>query len=586
MNPFALEYFNRIKDAVERTSALGRLSFWLERHTRIAGKPYSFAGHEFQREIIDSSHPNMAVVKPSQVGLSELSARMLLGFLAVSPDTTGMYTMPTVIEALRFSKSRIDPIIRASEYLSQIMNAGSDSASFKQLGSSQLFMAGTFGKALISIPVDFLVNDEVNFSAQEVLVTAESRLSHSRLYDETLDVRGVRRKFSTPTVPSMGVSLMFEQSDGHKRLVKCKHCGSWSWPNFLQHVVVDGYGGSMEEISYVEVQGLEDRGLLSTARLLCEHCHNPLTLANLLPEYREWVAEKPHITHTQGFAVSPFDLPAYHTPASLLRKKLEYKEEEGHFRNFALGLPYADSSNSVLPDSVKDNTCLAPVYPDSASVYGCVAGLDVGKTSWLVVARPVDGQLHVIWAEQVVIRPGDEDSLFATVEKRVRQFCVVKLVCDSMPYTDTILRIQSRFEEGRVLPNSYTLQDRRLPMLKVQEVDWSVASNRTKVLDYLVKKVNNGAIKFARFPELPTMAAHLQGMKRVDRVNEKGEWSSDWVKTGADHYFHALSYMNIAAELAQDVAGGWWSPGVAITEAVVGSKAPPDVAVSPLAMLK
>lgn len=341
------EYLSRVKDAVESSSALGRISYWLEKHTRLSGGRYSFKGHEFQRKIIDSEHPNQVVLKPSQTGVSEMTARLCLGFIAVSPDTVSIYTLPTVNEALRFSKSRVDPIIKGSKYLNSIMVSGSDSSSFKQVGSSQLFMAGTFGKALISIPTDLLINDELDFSNPEVIATAESRLSHSRFYNEELDLRGIRRKFSTPTVPNVGVSDLFNKSNKNYRLVKCKHCSHWFHPDFLAHVRVTGYDRTMDEISYSQVNDLETRGLLNTAKLLCEKCHKVITKDNLMPEYRDWVEESPTVKHIEGFCVSPFDLPDYHTPSSLLRKRLEYKEEEGHFRNFTLGVPYSDSSNSI-----------------------------------------------------------------------------------------------------------------------------------------------------------------------------------------------------------------------------------------------
>jgi hypothetical protein len=585
MQNVAQEYLNRVKDAIERTSALGRLSYWLEKHTTLGGKPYSFAGHEYQRDIIDSNHPNDVIIKPSQAGVSEGSARLALGFLAVSPDAVGIYTLPTVHESLRFSKSRVDPIIRGSKYLSGAMLSGSDSSSFKQIGSSQLFMAGTFGKALISIPTDLLINDEVDFSNAEVLVTAESRLSHSRFYNEALDIRGIRRKFSTPTLPSIGVSAMFDKSDMRRRMVRCRHCGGWFWPNFLQHVVVKGYDSSMEDITYTDVQDLEERGLLNTAQLLCEHCHKPITQANLGPDYREWVAERPHVLHSRGWAVSPFDLPSLHSPASLLRKKLEYQDEEGHFRNFSLGLPYADASNSVLPNAVKDNTCLSPVYPDSASAYGCVAGLDVGKTSWLVIGKPVGRELHVIWAERIQIKAGDEDLLFTTVVERLKQFRVLRFVCDGLPYTDTVLRIQARFDPGLVLPCGYTLTDKRLPMYKIQDSDHSLAANRTKTLDFIVKKINNGLAKFARFPELHTLTTHLQGMKRVDKLDNTSNWTSDWVKSGPDHYFHALNYMNMAASMVEETWDTAWAPPTTIVQAQVGRKAE-QASVNPLALIR
>jgi hypothetical protein len=586
LNPIAEEYLGRLKDSIERTSALGRISYWLEKNTTLAGKPFSFKGHEFQREIVDETHPNACVIKPSQVGLSECTARLMLGFVAISPDTVGIYTLPTVHEALRFSKSRIDTVIRSSRYLSSIIIGGSDSSSFKQLGTSQIFMAGTFGKALISIPTDILLCDEVDFSNPEVLVTAESRLSHSRIFNEELEIRGIRRKFSTPTLPQMGVSALYDKSDQRRRLVRCKHCGHWFWPNFLHHVVVPGYSGDMAEITYLEVQDLDDRGLLTQAKLLCEKCHGIITKENLRPEYREWVAEFPHVKHSRGYSVSPFDLPDYHTPTSILRKKLEFKEEEGHFRNFTLGLGFADASNSVLPGVVKANTNLAPSYPDSTSAYGCIMGLDVGKTSWLTVGKLVGDHLHVIWTEQIKIGINREDELYNVVCLRMQQFRVIKLVCDAMPYTDTMLRIQGRFAPGQVMLCTYTLTDTRTAISRLRETDYTLEANRTKSIDVLVKKLNTGKVKFAALPDTNLIESHLQGMKRMDRLSPKGEVVAEWLKASPDHYFHSLNYLNLASREIESSWANEWSPGLGITQAMAGSQAEKDRPSDPLHLFR
>lgn len=566
MNTVSREFLSRIKDTVARTSALGRVSDWLEKNTKINGQKFSFKGHEFQREIIDCKHPNVATIKPSQCGLSEMSARLALGFLAVQGNVVSIYTLPTVNEALRFAKSRIDPIIRDSEYLTGIMSAGNDSSSFKQIGSSQLFMAGTFGKALISIPTDLLIVDEVDFSNPEVLVTAESRLTHSKLKDEDLNIRGVRRKLSTPTVTGVGISEMFENSDKRYRLVKCRTCLEYSIPSFLDNVVVQGYDRSMHDLTYSDVQDLELRGLLNTAKLLCPYCHNVIEQRNLQPDYREWVAEHPTVTHIVGFQVSPFDLPDYHSAESILRKRLEFKEEEGHFRNFVLGLPHDSSSNSVSKGAVKKNKVLN--FEQSGS--GCIAGLDVGRVSWLTIGRVVNGKLHVIWAESIRVNYENADNLFDTVKTRLKEFGVVRAVMDSQPFFDTILRIQGQFPEGVVLPCMYTLRDTKLPAYVINDRDWTVAANRTKVLDIIVKKINSDNVKFANFPEIDIVEQHLQGMKRVERTDDEGTIAAQWVKTGPDHYFHSLSYLNMCSEMVQTGEFIAFSPKISIKQAIVG----------------
>lgn len=577
----ASEFLARLKDAVADVSAIGRLSHWIEKNTTLGGKPYSFKGHEYQREIIDSIHPNSGVIKPSQTGVTEASSRLMLAFVGVSSDVVGLYLLPTLGEALRFSKSRLDTTIRGSDYLNKSIIAGSDSASFKQIGGSQIYVGGTWGKAVISIPVDLLVIDEFDFCNAENCTTAESRLSHSKLFNETLDMRGVRRRFSTPTVPGYGVSAIFEQSNQLSRLVKCKHCGEWFWPSFLDHCVVQGFDRSFHELDSPTVDDLDQRGLLETAELLCEHCHKPITKANLQPEYRQWVAARPEVKHTECWRVSPFDLPDYHNPNSLLRKLKGYGKEIGHYRNFTLGLPYSDASNSVLADVVANNAVLAPEYPNSTTASETIIGLDVGKTSWLTVGKliRVDGidTLHIIWAERITIRANEEDSLVSIVKERIKQFKAIKVVVDGLPYTSSMLQLQGLHATGLVLICMYTLNDRKLPPYVLNENTYVVDSNRTKVINNLVTLLNKGLVKFAVMPELKTIESHLQGMRRVDSTDEKGNYVSSWVKTGEDHFFHSLTYLSIAASEIQAELISGWTPKLSLLEATVGKYYRPPV---------
>lgn len=576
MNDLAKDYYHRIYDGVKDRSAFGRLSFWLEKNTTIYDKPFSFDGHEFQREIIDSVHPSQNVMKPSQVGMSECTARLTLAFLAVTRNMTGIYTLPTMGEAQKFSKSRLDPIIEGSKTLTNLMVSGSDSSMLKRIGTSHLHMAGTFGKALISIPASLLVNDEYDFSDPENLKTAESRLSHSPIYDEDLDIRGIRRRFSTPTLPGIGIDKEYKKSDQRKRLCKCKHCKKWVNPSFFD-IVFKGYDVNLKEVSAVELETLDTKGIIDTAILLCPSCHNPLTRANLQPEYRQWVAEFPNVRAQEGWQVNPLDLPNYHTPVSLVRKRISYGDEIGHFYNFTLGLTYADASNSVLETAVKVNTILSTMFPDSANTAGCIAGLDVGKTSWLTVGKLMrigdEEHIHIFWKEQIHVKQYGEADLVTTVYKRVQQFKIVKLCVDSMPYTSDMLRLQSMLAEGQCLLVSYTLQDKKLPDFVVDDKKWEISANRTKCFNNLVKKVNTGLIKYDDHPETIILEKHLQGMKRVDRLLENGDVESNWEKVGPDHYMHSLGYLNMAASMVQAGIYTGFSVPFTVREAIVGKKA-------------
>ena len=123
--------------------------------------------------------------------------------------------------------------------------------------------------------------------------------------------------------------------------------------------------------------------------------------------------------------------------------------------------------------------------------------------------------------------------------------------------------------EGWVLPNFYTQNDKKLPMYVVNEKEWSLSSNRTKTLNLTAKKANMQTFRWPTLPEMSTVRTHLQGMKRVDRIGDTGEEESDWVRSGDDHYFHALNYMNMAFEIEAEQCGGW-SPVPTVKEVVVG----------------
>jgi len=565
MSGFYEEYLRQLEDSFDRQSSLGRLSYWLEKHTRLAGKPYSLKGHEAHRAIIDSRHNNSAVIKPSQIGMTEGTARLVLGFLAVEQDVVSMYLLPTVGEGQRASKSRIDPIIRQSPYLKSVLVPGSDSSSFKQLGSSQLIVGGTFGKAVISVPTDLLVIDELDFCNAENVATAESRLTHSRFLDESTGVRGIKRKLSTPTAVGVGIDRLYQQSNQMKRLVKCQHCGHHFWPQFYTHVVIPGWDRPMEELGYLDANGLKTRGLLEKAVLLCDACHKPLTQANLGPDYREWVAEFPSITVQEGWQLSPFDFPDYHSPVSILHKLIDYGNNLNHFKNFVLGLAHSDASNSVVDEMVAHNTTLKLIPPEVAQsirLSGCVAGLDVGKVSWLVISKRnyLSSTLDVVWVEQIRLEGDEDGDLVNKVLLRMTQYGVIKLVSDAMPYTPSILSIQSRRPEGWVLPNFYTLNDRKLPLYVVDEKDNVVKSHRTKTLNLTAGKINKGEIQWPICSEMDTVRKHLQGMKRIDRAQEDGssdDASSEWVKSGDDHYFHATNYLVMADDITGESYSGY-----------------------------
>lgn len=576
-NPVAREAFNRFERRLLSTSSMDRMSDWMIRSTRLRDQAWSFRDHEYQIMIVDDPAHSLCGIKPSQVGFSEILVRTTLGFLDTHDGATSIYTMPTSREALGFVKARFDPVVEEAPSLKRTLAPGSDSAGFKRFGRSQFHAAGTFGKAIISVPADLLVHDELDFSNPEAVATAESRLSHSRFLCPHTGERGYRRKFSTPTVPKYGVHKEWLASDRKRRLVKCQHCNEWSWPDLLTQGVIEGWDRPITEITYLDVEALEESGSLETARILCPGCGKPISQSNLGPSYREWVAERERPWHS-GYWVSPFDLPSYHTPRTLLLKLKHYKGEIGHWYNFGLGQPYADASNSVVDSVVEANQVVRPIPPETAlsmGVSGCLIGLDVGKTSWILVGYPQGRKLEVIWAERIILRGEEGPMLRERVMQLLEAYGVYHGGMDSLPYTDSISAISAVY--STVYPCMYSLRDTRLPASILNENDGFLAMNRNKTLDQTVAAINSGRVLWpeASFREMATVRAHLQGEKKIspDPDKEKdADAVAEWVKVGENHYLHAMNYLWTAYSNLLEVGGVSVSPPIGFVEADIGGR--------------
>jgi hypothetical protein len=82
-------------------------------------KPFSFAGYEFQKKIADDMHPDLSVIKVSQVGLTEIQVRKFLGILKRFGPLTGIFTLPNDEMYERVSKARVGPIVNEEAILNQ-----------------------------------------------------------------------------------------------------------------------------------------------------------------------------------------------------------------------------------------------------------------------------------------------------------------------------------------------------------------------------------------------------------------------------------------------------------------------------------
>lgn len=536
---YVLSHLERVQSSIDSTFSLNAIPEWIERHTKISSRPFSFEDHEYQLEILRDQSQEIIVRKCSQIGLTELSIRYALAMLRIIDGLTCIYTLPTASFAANFAKTRVDPIIAASDDLSFAVNPNLDNTEIKQLSNSFLYLKGTIGSAAaISVPSDLNIHDEFDFSDLEVLSNYESRLTHSKYK--------MRREFSTPTVDNFGISGSFNRSRRKWNFVKCHHCAHWFLPSYFEHVKVPGYDGDLRGITRDNIEQFRWK----EAALLCPKCGKAPDLG---PAHRKWVLENPDENHeASGYQIQPFDAPAIITPGYLIQRSTKYKRY-ADFVNFNLGLPAEDKENALTREEI-EAIMLQGEFPGFST---SVMGIDMGVTCHITIGGYdySSGQLFIVHRERVNIANFNRRR-----QELAQQYRVVMTVMDSQPYVDTVLRLQETEPNlfGAIYVVSkkieiFTIEDKpddpdsgRLPLKMVK-------INRNPGFDDLVSCIRNGKLYVRRIEERDDneFIAHCTDMRRTQVFGEDQEMKFVWKKSdqGNDHYFHSLLYCYVASRL-------------------------------------
>lgn len=522
---------------------------WLVRNTRNPldpRKPWSFEHHEYQIQILSDPCPRISTRKSSQVGVSELSARAVLGMCALFDGATFIYTLPTATFSRRFCQTRIDPILKTSPLLSQLLDRDVNSTDLKRIGNSHLYLAGA-QKEGISIPARGLIEDEVDFCNQTILSTYESRLTHNEPGTEIV------LRLSTPTVPGFGIDKGYKE--GTQFHYFCRHdaCGEWVEVNPVTDLKVPGFDGdSMLDWS----RSLLEEGKIQAGKayIACPHCKKPVTQENLSdPEKRQWVAKYPD-REFSSYQVRPTDVSFYNPPDKIVKASSGYSRH-ADFVNFALGEPYADVDNSVILSLVERHARTKPVSPELAEgtkrgeLGSVVVGMDVGKTCHIVVGRVVsDTRCEIIHMERA--QQGMAADRF---HQLLKQYKGIKGVVDALPDATLSRACVEQGFHGQVYASYFTRSvPKDLSDFSKDDDDGTVNLPRTNFLDKVVKKLNKGQIVLPREHREKTMfLSHLSKMRKVSRVSEvTGERNESWTSVDdQDHYFFACVYMMAAASM-------------------------------------
>jgi len=542
MNEHLKELLGRLQNRYSVDSVEMSMGEWLCQNTQLRGRPFSFKRYPFQRAIADDLHPNMDVIKPSQVGLSEIQVRKALGFIARNRGTTLIFTMPNEKMFERMSTTRILPIVKEEKVFNLETRSGEKptrSRGLIQVGSSFMYVTGMTEGDATSISADVVMNDEVALSDQPMLALFNSRLQNS-------DWK-INQRFSTPTFNNFGVDQGYMVSDQREYMCRCDACNHWQIPLFSRAFVdIPGLPDDLEHLAEID-ETLIDTGRLDlvNAQVVCERCRAPLDLGR--EENREWVAQYPSRTHARGYRVRPFSTDRL-GPDYIIAQLLKYRARDymRGWYNTVLGEAFT-GGNARLSDT-DINLCftarsMTPLVERNDPTW---IGIDMGQTCHLTVGQGDSVEtLHIVEFRTVPV-----DDLLNVVQELLGTYNVIGGGVDRHPYTPTAEALWT-ISQGRILPVEYRGQ-KEFNLIR-DELDLEIIkyaqANRTSLLDEVARLVRQHRFRFSGYgQQKTTITEHLKDMVR----DENPEKPASWVKlTGNDHYFHSLAFLVAGLKLKE-----------------------------------
>lgn len=545
-NALIRDFTSRLQSKFDDDRANMTMSDWLMKNTRYKKRPFSFEGFEFQRQIVDDMHPDLACIKCSQIGLSEIQVRKNFAFLKRNAGVSTIFTLPNEKMFKRISATRAGPIVNADAVFNMDMATKPiRSMALYQIDQSFGYFTGMTEGDATSISADALWHDEVDLSDQQMLGLFQSRLQGSRYK--------ITQGFSTPTYEGFGIDAAYKVSDKHEYLARCPRCRHYNAPTFApQFVKLPGLSSDINRLDEIDDE-MAARIDFANAMVVCERCGGELPYKD--PATREWVAERPGAMK-RGYRVRPFCVP--HIEIEYIVRQLLKQKAANRLRswyNTVLGEPFNDS-NARLSEADVRAVMLGLNEIEVGPEEPVAIGIDVGQTCHVVLValgRP----------EPIVFRwlQIQAEKLPAAIADLREQYNIVVGGMDRHPYEPTANQVRDE-SQSRIFPIEYRGSD----VIRIVEDEFGqfshVQANRTKAIDTAVALIRKQRVRFAGYGHLErVIIQHCMDMIRIEdpgdssTLDKPNEWNKPavWNKTtGEDHFMHALVFA-FAAMKAKDV---------------------------------
>ena len=466
------------------------------------GKPFIYDRHEYLHEPYKDDHPHQTEMKAAQLGLTTRAMLRSLYKCRYADFRGVLYLFPSRTDALDFSKSRISNLIDENPNTIGEWLRDTDSAGLKKVWNSFLYIRGMHSKVgLKSIPVDFVIFDELDEAPQNSVDMAMERMGHSE--------HRLVLQLSNPTLPDYGIDKAFQETDQKYWLLKCDKCGEYTC---LEDTFPD---------CLVTVNGHVIRA--------CQKCKGELN-----PSIGQWVAKHPSVTDKRGYHYSQL-FSHFIDPGDILHQ-FRTTNNLTDFYNLKIGNAYVEAQNRL---SIQEVLALCSNEEIASENKGpCFMGVDQGKDLHVVISKR-----HPQKAGKIIHLEVYKD--WYELDRLMKNFRVIRCVVDALPETRNARAFAER-HKGKVFLNYYNHHQKGA--YKWNEQELIVQCNRTESLDASHKEIMEQTIVLPKDCGIvQEFAEHLHNVaKKLEENEETGSKRYVYMKLGPDHFRHASNYEAMA----------------------------------------
>jgi hypothetical protein len=500
--------------------------------------PWTFNHHPWLREMHDSEAGVNVGQKSAQMGYTENVLNLTFYNIDVR-NIDCLYVLPAKTpDASDFSAARFDPALELSPHLSKIFSEVKN-VGHKRAGTTNLYIRGSRSRAgLKSVPVGFLVLDEVDEMTEENIPLALERQS-GQVEKSTWMV-------STATIEDRGINTYFKESSQNHFHFRCPCCSRMTELVFPESIVI-----TAEQL---------DDPRVKDSHLICKECKGRLEHKDKVqilksglwvPSYLDRDSQGWYINQLYSSTVSPVEIATSYLKAQV---------DEGHaqeFHNSKLGLPYAPDGSQLTDRDLEQ--CISDYTRGQSAHLGHLRtmGVDVGKSwlhfeidQWMMPTGNIPGgDLNIATACRVLTYGKVRE--FEELDELMRQFDIHFAVIDIQPERRKVLEFCNRWyghAMGCFYPNGISGKS-----IHKSEEELVVNVDRTSWLDLSLGRVRRGK----PYMHLPKdmdyeYRSQLKALTRITRPDQNKNPIGMYVKKDKvpDHYAHARNYAEIALPLA------------------------------------